>query len=639
MLTSAGRGTFTYTVQAYNVNGASGYVTPAVTVTVQDTVPADPSGLVATDVGNETQTNVKWVDNSDNEASFLVERETATGTTWGAKQSFTVAKNATAFTDAPGGGTHHYRVTAVNAAGSSNPTAWYSVTISSGWTQFTPSVDTRIVYVSSSTGNDANDGLSEAKAKKTISAGAALIRHQYPDWLLLKRGDVFDGAFGQWKKSGRSALEMQLIGAYGTAAERPVVRTGVQYGIFFQGGTGSPASNEHFAMVGIHLWANARTGSEDVGGFVFLRPGTNILIEDCVVQGFADNFIIQGGDLGVTNFRIRRCLVLDSCSNNGHSQGIYAEMINGLTIEDCVFDHNGWDETKAGCVATIFNHNMYLRQGVINTMIRRNIITRASSHGVSMNVSGTIEDNLFVKDAIGIFMRTAPATARGNVILESRDIDASTPRGFGIIVGSVFPDAPVYPPGPALVENNIIANKTSVGTDQAISFTSNIAPAVGGTTIRGNTIYNWKGTAFEMNASSTSKYDPCEVSNNIVCEPAAKTYLVIVDEAPFPKAEVKFFGNKYFSSYAANNWFVVDGGTNQTFAQWVSAVGETGSSAVQVKFKDSSRSVGSYAATLGLPATFEAFIAEARKQSRSNWRAEYRADAVLAYIRDGFTPQ
>ena len=39
-----------------------------------------------------------------------------------------------------------------------------------GWTVFTPSADTRTIYVSSSTGNDANNGLTAATAKATFNA-------------------------------------------------------------------------------------------------------------------------------------------------------------------------------------------------------------------------------------------------------------------------------------------------------------------------------------------------------------------------------------------------------------------------------------------------------------------------------------
>src|SRR5690606_16339245 len=67
----------------------------------------------------------------------------------------------------------------------------------SGWTVVEPSVDTRTIYVSSSAGDDSNDGLSAATAKRTIHAAKSLLRDGSPDWLLLKRGDTFtDQRFG-----------------------------------------------------------------------------------------------------------------------------------------------------------------------------------------------------------------------------------------------------------------------------------------------------------------------------------------------------------------------------------------------------------------------------------------------------------
>ena len=65
------------------------------------------------------------------------------------------------------------------------------VTLSAdGWTEITPSDDSLVVYVSSSLGDDANDGLSPEAPKRTIAQAKTLLRHQRPDWLLLRRGDV-----------------------------------------------------------------------------------------------------------------------------------------------------------------------------------------------------------------------------------------------------------------------------------------------------------------------------------------------------------------------------------------------------------------------------------------------------------------
>jgi hypothetical protein len=106
-----------------------------------------------------------------------------------------------------------------------------------GWTNFVSSVDSRIVYVSYSSGNDSNNGLSPATPKKTIAAGYELLRDGYPDWLLLSRGDTFNfngqglsglsttGNRNIWHKSGRSNEERMLFGAYGDESlARPIIK-------------------------------------------------------------------------------------------------------------------------------------------------------------------------------------------------------------------------------------------------------------------------------------------------------------------------------------------------------------------------------------------------------------------------------
>src|SRR4051812_11989238 len=89
-----------------------------------------------------------------------------------------------------------------------------------GWTNITPSSDTRTIYVSSSSGSDSNNGLSASSPVKTIAKGYSLIRTESPDWLLLKKGDTFYESIPTWKKSGRSAQEPMLISSYGSG-DRP----------------------------------------------------------------------------------------------------------------------------------------------------------------------------------------------------------------------------------------------------------------------------------------------------------------------------------------------------------------------------------------------------------------------------------
>ena len=92
-----------------------------------------------------------------------------------------------------------------------------------GWTIFTPSPDTRIIYVSNSSGSDSAGVVGDVNHPyKTIAKGLSLLRQGYPDWLLLKKGDTWIES-NQLKKSGRSATEPMLISSYGTGA-RPLIK-------------------------------------------------------------------------------------------------------------------------------------------------------------------------------------------------------------------------------------------------------------------------------------------------------------------------------------------------------------------------------------------------------------------------------
>ena len=89
------------------------------------------------------------------------------------------------------------------------------------WSEAEPSIDTRIVYVSSSQGNDGHSGLSINDPVASLQIAKGLLRDGFPDRMLLKRGDFWNEGFGTWVLSGRSENEPMIIGAYGSGTQRP----------------------------------------------------------------------------------------------------------------------------------------------------------------------------------------------------------------------------------------------------------------------------------------------------------------------------------------------------------------------------------------------------------------------------------
>ena len=117
-------------------------------------------------------------------------------------------------------------------------------------------------------------------------------------------------------------------------------------------------------------------------------------------------------------------------------QGMYISGVDGILIEENLFDHNGWDEQIEGAGATMFNHNIYMSTSNPNwdkIAVRGNILARASAHGLQLRSGGLVEDNLFVQNAInlnvgyhkGASLSGACGIVKNNVFQEVRLMDST----------------------------------------------------------------------------------------------------------------------------------------------------------------------------------------------------------------------
>ena len=108
-----------------------------------------------------------------------------------------------------------------------------------GWTAFTPSEDSRIIYVAQSGADDATADVyaagdeavgsnpfvpaGEVMPFKTVEAAFDQARNGYPDWILFKRGEEWTSGISP--KDGRSADEPSLVGSYGADGSAPMFKT------------------------------------------------------------------------------------------------------------------------------------------------------------------------------------------------------------------------------------------------------------------------------------------------------------------------------------------------------------------------------------------------------------------------------
>jgi len=554
---------------------------------------------------------------------------------------------------------------------------------STGYSDLTPSADSRVIYVSSSTGNDSNSGLSPNAPKATImgtGGGWSLLRDDYPDWICFKCGDTFgNNATDQYweiNRRGRSAAAPQVWTSYGSGP-RP---------IFTPYTNNNPGMKVNFdtrniAVIGLHVLNIAGGGNNT--GLLMIASGTygfeNCLFEDCIFQGFNDNINVQGvqpvanGPITYAkNITIRRCHVLDSFSptgsSGGRSQGAFFTLVDGLTIEECIFDHNGWTNTDRSD-ANIYSHNIYIKSDCTsNTVVRKNIIARASSHGLQLRCGGIASDNFFLLNPIACQLGQGDPDAKShtygvtgsvinNVILNTCDINNSLPRGWGILCANIGMLG-------ATISNNLIANTITTAIDggsRAIILEANsYGDGVGynNVTVSNNTIYAHKaGVEFKPAAVPPNTYasfttttgnvfenNDIQVNNAVRGGSEAATAPIngpsFASTPSTISAMILFRNNRYYwnlssvLSQGLNRW---NGNTPKTLSSWNAETNDSGSIQGASTYVDSSRTVESYNQSLGGTASATDFLTSIRSQRKGSWELNYTAEYVNAYMKAGFT--
>jgi cell division protein FtsB len=466
-------------------------------------------------------------------------------------------------------------------------------TDSGGWTVIQLSADARKIYVSSSTGNDANDGLTEQTPVKTIKKGFSLTRWLFPDHLLLARGDRWRdeqigwiaGINGGTARSGRSESELFVFGDYGDPAlPNPVVETKpstILHGAVLSQGGGGGGGGNFIALLNIDHYAYSRDPDNPafdpttVGirheGLSLLNPIDYFLIEGCDFSFYTNNNIMPVS--GQRKVVVRRTNLRNNYSINSHSQGLYTQNVANLILEDPWFDHNGYNEQVAGAVRTQFNHGLYHSAVAGNGPLTVNgaIFSRNSNNGFTANWGGDILNVLSMRNAIGFHVKDRvdgqTSTIKDTVVTESEDLSASSFMGWGITFGDM--DAPGLPLSPIVASGVIMAHNASAGNNQSgYSF----ANEPSGITVKDGAIHKWANP---------------------------------------------LYGNP-------------EGNTNVVTGMLIDAAGTLN------LFNDPTRTVSKYMVTQGKTASNDAFYDELRKQRKGNWRLEYTAKAVFDYMKLGF---
>lgn len=540
-----------------------------------------------------------------------------------------------------------------------------------GWTTINPTLPSgqgsgfsgagsRLVYVSSSTGNNANPGTLSSPVA-TLAAGAALLRNGFPDQLLLKKGDTWTGErFGLGYSGvsagvvGQASTGPILISSYGTGA-RPLIKTDATDSTAINSQRDDGTGN-FIAIIGVEFYSYTRDPNNvnfSAAGLTTEQTGFNILnaidwflVEDCKFSFYENHNFSPNGGAG--NLAFRRNIVVDNYNARGsHAQGIFVSQTAGVLIEENLFDHNGWNSAAvlggAGDANT-FNHNVYLAVDTPNLIFQRNISANASLTGAQLRGGGTGYNNLLVHNPVGMNYGTYGGPVTYNVISESCDIVGTfaAVHGEGI---SLNPSS-----FPTICDHNLIINSVSSGGNYAITIGTlahtgdfqagtktilNVPDPSGaglGAWVPGpNALLTGADLAAStLIASGSSGFSPLGASGTVAISlNATGTGTVAFSQIPY---QTQLTNNYIFNQLGG----IIDGGSGTVQSGNVNDASGTNGGAAPEPFPAPSRSVGSYAGTIGLAATLTGFLTAARAQSKDNWNPALTANAVNNYIRAGY---
>jgi hypothetical protein len=498
---------------------------------------------------------------------------------------------------------------------------------SSGWTIIQPQAGDRVVYVSNSGGKDTNTGLSPSAPVKTLQRGKSLIRSGHGDEMLLKRGDVWHEAFGIWTHSGASASDPNVIGAYGTGA-RPEIMSGNSNGI--QTGILGSTTINNVAIIGLHFYADGRINNKPTTGIDWLTGGVGLLIEDTQIENYGTNINLQGYYGTIHNVQIRRVTDTNSWSVSSNSEGVYATNVSGLLIEGSTFDHNGWNANVKGAGQSWTNHNLYLAADTSGVTVRDNVISRASGYGLQARGGGTIQNNLFMYDPMGMSFglvngaKSTPGGVSGSITgnVFEYGIDLGSIPGDGIELGNIKPGANV------VVANNLFAHGTKDNRSAIVltygSGSTNGNPTVGinDLTIQNNIVDDWHGGIRIDGGLIPGGTGPKAINNVKIINNSFTnvTGSILSVGGPLNPQEEVWSGNRYAG------WVTINGK-----AQVSSSTGQ-----LPPVFKNPQLDAASYNATQGGSDSLSDFLNHEFSQSYANWNAKYDALVVESYIRTGF---
>lgn len=519
-----------------------------------------------------------------------------------------------------------------------------------GWSILEPSSDSLMVHVSTS-GNDNNPG-TVAQPIRTLEEAKQRVRDGKPDWILLKRGDTWrDEHFGNWEKGGRSRDEKMVITSYGTGPRPKIypaiwdrtdsdgnyLDTNNRTFLRFKTYTASGNKIAHVAVrdldveaqvvagKGVGIEATMNFGNETTHGTL-----EDVLIEGNKLSGFFHNMTIQSqkvvSGLEPKDIFIRRNIIKDA-RGGSHAQGIFANGIRNLVIQQNVIYRNAWDVNRGrDATATIFAHCVYIQRldSFIHTLtFEENFVADCGSHALQARDGGVIANNFAVDNPIGLQSgnendenKEKPAYTEfvDNVIMDGIDQNSGQRRGWHLVVQGLRASASGER---SLIANNIMSDTLGRGSQPR------------GISVGGKAQYDTQLKNVEFRGNIVNDLPGLNVGDGAI----------LFDDVIF-RLNRFITGDLGVFDISAQNWAATYIDNKYSGTQdlppsqgWT----EFNPNDPSEGFVDRSRNLDSYAEmVLGAGKDREDFYREITNLQRGNWDESLTAPAINDYIREGF---
>lgn len=507
-----------------------------------------------------------------------------------------------------------------------------------GWTDIAalinsaPYADSRVVYVSSSLGNDGTGQIytpasgalggqpleptGSIAPYATLAAAWAQIRDGQADVMLLRRGDTWAGASGdlQTNKSGASSTAPLIVAAYGpVATARPVVRR-----VYPETFADPGPTNLLFAHYTIDFLTSGLVGDQTLRA---RGVGGSMRFEGVFFSGNAATqatvFLLVPESDSFEMFR---------CGWKGVSPYALYDVIpdGAFTFEENI----GYKQPDY--VSTIgFDHNNYFNYQVGDIVSRKNVTAFSFGDGFRQRGLGTVEACLSLSPDltdfdIGIQQPNPGDTfANGQV----RGTYLTYRYNVGLNPGTAVA---LYNIKNAVLEHNIFRNQYLYHQNSA-----NVWP-VTDVVVQDNIFYNC--SVLPGGGHTGTIEGPYLFRRNDFQNPAGGALMNMTSNDFTYEAN-----NRFYSSSAQSGWF---GGYTSAYADYVPSRGSN----TQVTYTDPNRDIVSYMQTLGVsPANEEQAIewfingvpgepslAGAMNNRLGAWDDRFTAVAVINYVRAGF---